>query len=695
MPRKWLPALLLTQAFTAAAEGNQAGDYLDYHDQGDDYYAAKVARRHRGNGDIVDNVGYGAKEEYGSYGDNGGKGNHGQHHGGYSAASSTKPSQTYDIWDPYPAYEENVTVLSPENQQMFINVLPIPAVRDLTGKKAKKGKKEVLVVSMEESTHDFGLQALCGATDGYGGNYSRYCRVRTDVYGYDGLYPGPTIAVESNHEVHIKWENNIPGFSHLLSESLDPDIHCGLDKDVTDCASNDGNQVRTVVHLHGGHTPWKSDGYPEAWYTYKYTETGSFFWNKVSTYPNSQEAATLWYHDHAMGITRLNVYAGLVGYYVVTDDFERSLIKRQRIPDAHHTLPLLIQDKGFNADGSLFYSSTNVIQPENFQPYIMVNGAVWPYVDVEPVQYRFRIICGSDSRFFNLRIMTSMNETVPMTIIARGQGFADETMTVNHLLIAPGQRYGIVVDFQDYAGSTLIMTNDALTPFPNGGFGPDTEAEVLASPAGKVMQFRVGTMAKVDHVRVPQWLKRPGYMPDPDTLEPFRRVGLWEIDESLTDNGNPLPLLGNASDSFLWTDPTTETPTAGTWEVWEIENNTPDAHPIHLHLVQFAVISRFEYTPNSSLDIPTNPIRDSEGTQGPDIDLQDGDFAPMDTVVVPPLQGVRIMMFFPLSGLYVWHCHILSHEDNEMMRNMEVLPAVDSKQAYHIAQYSDAKPDQV
>ena len=209
----------------------------------------------------------------------------------------------------------------------------------------------------------------------------------TTLWGYDGAWPGPTFETRTGHPINVQWVNSLPD-RHLLDEAYDTTIH-GADLGEP--------RVRTVVHLHGAKLLPDSDGYPEAWFTRDWQKTGPFFTTKVYHYPNDQEASNLWYHDHSLGIVRLNVFAGLAGFYFIRDEFEDDL----NLPRGRYEVPLLIQDRIFRADGSLQYPTVTdgtheVWIPEFFGDVACVNGRAFPYLEVEPRKYRFRLLNGSN-----------------------------------------------------------------------------------------------------------------------------------------------------------------------------------------------------------------------------------------------------------------------------------------------------------
>ena len=214
------------------------------------------------------------------------------------------------------------------------------------------------------------------------------------------------------------------------------------------------------LSIHGGSTPPESDGHPEAWFTKGFERAGPLFEQKTYQYPNDQRATTLWYHDHALGITRLNVYAGLAGFYLIRDKEERSL----KLPKGPYEIPLVIQDRSFNEDGSLFYPScpneidggtcegdelpNPSIVPEFFGDTILVNGKVWPFLEVEPRKYRFRLLNGSNSRFYILKF----DKTLPFIQIGTDGGLLETPVTLNEIILGPAERADVIVDSQSLTG---------------------------------------------------------------------------------------------------------------------------------------------------------------------------------------------------------------------------------------------------
>ena len=240
------------------------------------------------------------------------------------------------------------TLLNPYTQQQFVNPLPVPAVID-----ARIGG--TLAITMSQFQQYLGLNDPATGQPLY-----------TRVWGYNGTYPGPTILAQKDVPLNVYWQNqlvdqNNQPLPHLLP--VDETIHWAL------MGTRNWQQygVPLVTHLHGGHTESASDGLPDAWYTPNFTKKGSAFIKgdiTPYTYNNDQEAATLWYHDHALGITRLNVYAGLAGFYILTDPVEGTLQAQNKLPATPYDIGLAIQDRMFTADGQLFYPSVNEEEEE-------------------------------------------------------------------------------------------------------------------------------------------------------------------------------------------------------------------------------------------------------------------------------------------------------------------------------------------
>ncbi|HWP41448.1 MAG TPA: multicopper oxidase domain-containing protein, partial [Tepidisphaeraceae bacterium] len=437
-----------------------------------------------------------------------------------------------------------------------------------------------------------------------------------------------------------------------------------------------------------------SDGLPGQWYTPPLDthgnprEVGPDYVKRTFTYDNDQPAATLWYHDHSMGITRLHAYAGLAGFYLIRDAYDTGDANNAwGLPWGKYELPIAIQDKLFTASGELFYPTMRAVNPdtgdsidpstmpEMFGDTILVNGKAWPYYDVEPRKYRLRLLNASDSRFYNLSLATG-DGVLPIIQIGSEQGMLNAPVSLSSLVIAPGQRADVIVDFAAAAGQSVIMRNTAKTPFPKGA-APDPRT------TGQIMQFRIGTTVSLPDNPLPATLRGlPGQPPLITPLSPstdpltgaarIRKLGLFEVEDDYLRITPMLGTVGGPDDGTIgFMEPVTETPLLNDTEIWEIYNTTPDAHPIHLHLVRFQVLSRQKFS--FSLD----PI--SGGVVPGSIRLAGRPRAPyinegwQDTVQMMPGEVTRIIAKFDKPGAYVWHCHILAHEEHDMMRPFEVI----------------------
>lgn len=460
----------------------------------------------------------------------------------------------------------------------------------------------------------------------------------TKLWGYNGQFPGPTIETNQGEAVHVKWTNNLPN-RHILP--VDLSIHHLEHIPI----------VRSVVHLHGSETKPDSDGYPEAWYTRGFAETGPTFSREVYEYPNHQRATLLWYHDHAMGITRLNVYAGLAGMYIIRDRQEKSL----QLPADEYEIPLMIQDRTFNPDGSLFYpeqpddATDNLPNPSILPTYaaetILVNGKVWPYLEVEPRKYRFRIVNGSNTRGYQMKLDSGQ----PFYQIGSDGGLLRKTLEINQIRLQPAERVDVIIDFSQFIGEQIILKND---------LGPDADP---SADLRNIMQFHVTKpLKKKDTSRLPQNLSKIPSLKENNitTIRNLKLVG------SEDEYGRPLLLLDNRK----WHDPITEKPHLGATEIWSLINVTGFGHPIHIHLIQFQVLDHqpFDlerYNKDGQIVFigsPQAPVPNERGWK--------------DTVTAPSAQITRVIAkFAPYTGDFVWHCHILEHEDYDMMRPFTVI----------------------
>jgi spore coat protein A, manganese oxidase len=439
----------------------------------------------------------------------------------------------------------------------------------------------------------------------------------TRMWGYDGTVPGPTFDVRAGHPVLIEWSNELPS-RHFLP--IDHTLH-GAGEGVP--------ESRAVVHVHGARVRPDADGYPDSWFTPGNTRT--------YRYPMRQQSATLWYHDHAMGIERLNVYAGLFGAFLIRDDHEDGLL----LPRDEFEIPMIIADRQFNADGRLYYPTSGMPESpwvsEAYGDVVLINGKMTPYLNVEPRTYRFRIVNASNARFYYL----ALSDGTIFQQIGSDQGLLPQAVSMKAVTLAPAERADVVVDFSKLAGQNVV----------------------LRSLAMDLMQFKVMTRKAAVATALPKTL-RPAARLSPENSVKTRRLTLDNYEDP---NTHMMMMLLNAT---YWRQPITENPVLNTTEIWEFVNLTDDTHPIHLHLVRFQVLNRQrfdvdEYLMSGKMVFAgglTPPLAGENGWK----DTVRAD-AGLITRIIIPFEG------YP--GRYVWHCHVLEHAANEMMRPFQVLPA--------------------
>jgi len=612
-------------------------------------------------------------------------------------------------------------------------------------------------------------------------------------------YLGPVIVAERDTPTEITFYNNLGLVSttNVLAykNSVDQTLHwadpIGHEENVcaeesmmnkgmppsATCAMNYDGPIPAVVHLHGGEVPPQIDGGPDAWFTSDGVYQGHAYYSKFGTggpgtnyavyrYPNRMEAAPTWFHDHTLGATRLNVYAGLAGAYILTDPADISV--PANLPPR---VPLAIQDRMFDKQGQLYFPAGVPFTPNPDHPYwvpeftgdtIAVNGKVWPFMNVEPKRYRFVIVNGSNARSYEMFLVNQATKVMGpvMWQIGTDGGYLDSPVKIdpnaaaglNRLVLMPGERADIIIDFAGLpVGTTLLLRNTAKTPFPNGALPP-------GNTLGRIMQFRVvagsgapdtsfdpatGAPLRSPMVRLAN--PATGTLAAGVVAQVKRQLTLNEVMGmpttvgGITYPGGPLEILvnntkwtGMLADGSIRSDFTpitvggittgySELPREGETEVWEFVNLTADAHPMHPHLVQFQLISRQNFdtkrymaayanayggavvdgygppldynAPNADGAVGGNPAV-SPFLKGP-VKLPAANEAGWkDTVIAYPGQVTRIAIrwaptylpatlaaadsffdFDPNHGHgYVWHCHIVDHEDNEMMRPTSVIP---------------------
>jgi len=653
-----------------------------------------------------------------------------------------------------------------------------------------KGKIKVAVGQTVQQT---GLVGTDGVTP-----------VPTTVWGYGdkGFYtwPGRTFEAKSGIPLEVKWENRlvdplgIPlpylitgkdntavpddeggfvNYGDFTGRSVvDTSLHWAYSLPGYELNSIAANGVPIVPHLHGGHTDFQFDGNPEFFFSPGWGVRGPQWVDKKFIYDNSQVAGTLWYHDHALGITRLNVYTGMAGFYILRDDLDTGLFGNDLgLPAFPYEAAFAIQDRMFKNNGELFYpafpgdpfyedfiTDEGAVLPdppfigggptglaEFFGDHMVVNGVIWPKMDVEPRNYRLRLLNGCDSRFLAVQFFevpatvpaqtdfTNATGPLDFTVIGSDQGLASSPTTgQTTLLMETGSRYDVIINFKNVSfGSRVIMKNvGGDEPFGGDLVTDDPDLQVYGE-TDRIMAFDVVLPldAAVPDV-TPIGINFASTIPNPTRT---RKVALFEgkdefgrlqpllgTAEPATDytGSNPINwpntlayinagLVGQMEGSIAWHSPTTENPALGSTEEWEIWNVTGDAHPVHLHLVHFDILDRQEIKWDSNVDdegfIPDleEPADDGiylvrqnvvqhNGLLGNgfrighpsdpadaygDAVSQPAEYvenAPKDMVTALPGQVTRIKATFDKPGRYVWHCHILSHEDHEMMRVLYV-----------------------
>jgi spore coat protein A len=611
-------------------------------------------------------------------------------------------------------FAQTPNLLNPRVIPKWVNQLagppPIYTPNNVTDASGKLIRQEYVVNVREFEQQLLPTMDSSGNPTGFG---------PTKVWGFEGaakdavtgenlglVYstPGCTFEAIRGVPVQVKWVNNLVDASgnpltHMFA--VDPTLNWANPNNMQmpNPASappfpsgypEAQSPVPIVMHLHGGEVSPSSDGNPEAWWTANglhgdaySTDLPTDANSAVFDYPNEQQAATLWYHDHAMGITRLNVMSGLAGFYLLRspNDPVAGLF-----PNGEFEIPLAIQDRNFLSDGSLYFSSVG--SAPAVHPYwnpmflgntIMVNGKVWPNMDVKQGQYRLRILDGSNSRFYILHFSNNMR----FTQIGSDGGYLKAPTSLATLRISPGERVDLLVDFSNVApGEKIVLEN------------LDPTANDAKQTLGQIVQFTVTDNKGTSPQPLPSELNPTLSGNFPSLPSPTKTRTFTLVEQAVPET------VAMLLDGQRWSAPVSEKPELGTTEDWVIVNPTMNSHPIHLHLVQFQLVQRqglasteyfAEWTALNG-DIPLNhstinvasldrylngqPIKPAPSEQGWKDTIQAE--AGMVTVIrirFAPQDGSDYK-FDPTAGSgYVWHCHILDHEDNEMMRPYMVVAA--------------------
>jgi FtsP/CotA-like multicopper oxidase with cupredoxin domain len=647
--------------------------------------------------------------------------------------------------------------LDPGSIAKYVTPLLVPPAMPRAGKLKVTAAKnidyyEIAVRQFQQQILPAGLPPT--TVWGYGPNAAK-------LQGGPALFNAPSLTIEAkwNQPVRVKWTNELVDANgtylpHLLP--VDPTLHWAnppggmMHRDMRPSFESTPGRytgpVPIVTHVHGAvGVGDESDGYAEAWYLPDasdipdgYATEGTWYeffkakalanfgaqWGPgfaTFQYPNVNRASTLWYHDHALGMTRLNVYAGPAGFFIIRGGpngdgavldsrYGTGAVLPGPAPalgdspgTTYFEIPIAIQDRAFNGDGALFYPNTReffdgiagpyigsdgaghnqfspIWNPEFFGNCLMANGNTWPFLNVQQRRYRFRFLNGCQSRFLILDFANIPGAEVWQ--IGNEGGFLETPVNLtamgNRLLMGLAERADVIVDFSNVRRGEYVLGNIGPDePFGGGVPGVDFEPADPDS-TGQVLMFRVGPSATPDTTTPPQFLVLPRIAPLPAEsvtrpLALIEKMGMGYDAHGEMLEGPTEAVLGvveeGEPEAKLWMEAVTENPTVGATEVWEMYNTTGDAHPMHVHEVVFQVVNR------------EGIVLDTNGEVIEPLQLDGNIAAPepwesgfKDTVIAYPGQVTRVRMQFTNPGQFVWHCHIVEHEDNEMMRPFRVGP---------------------
>ncbi|KAF5442319.1 hypothetical protein F2P56_034989, partial [Juglans regia] len=494
----------------------------------------------------------------------------------------------------------------------------------------------------------------------------------TPVYAYGvsedlATVPGPTIEALKGIDIHVTWQNHLPP-KHILP--WDPTIPTAIP------ANKLG--IPTVVHLHGGVVEPESDGFANSWFTLGFQEKGPTWTKQTCHYHNQQQPGNLWYHDHAMGLTRINILAGLLGAYII----------RHPQSEAHLGLPtgdeldrlLIVFDRSFRTDGSIYMNCTGDNpslhphwRPEYFGNAIIVNGKAWPRVTVRRRKHRFRILNASNARYFRFFFTNGLQ----FTHVGSDSVYLNKPVVTNEILLAPSEIADVVVDFSESKTNTAILANDAPYPYPDGS--PVNEVD------SKVIKFFILKHREIDRWRVPKTLMQYP-RPDLSSASRTRYITMYEY-MSTTGKSTHLYLNGKSFEA-----PVEETPKVGSTEVWNVINLTGDNHPLHIHMGLFVALDQIELVNAEEFRKCMMRMNDaikcqiSKYARGKRVEVPAHEKGWKNVFKIKPEFVTKILVRFsyihsnesyPFDATaepgYVYHCHILDHEDNEMMRPLKFI----------------------
>ncbi|GAB2254660.1 hypothetical protein Droror1_Dr00022469 [Drosera rotundifolia] len=493
----------------------------------------------------------------------------------------------------------------------------------------------------------------------------------TPVFAYGkspatATVPGPMITALHGVATLITWLNHLPS-RHILP----------YDTTIPTAIPPHNSGVPTVVHLHGGINEPDSDGHLKSWYTNGFKAKGPEWMKKTYTYSNMQQAGNLWYHDHAKGLTRINLLAGLIGGYVIREPKVEAVFGLPSGDEFDRVL--IVFDRSFFVNGSIYMNRTGdnptihpQWQPEYFGDVMVVNGKAWPYMRVQRRKYRFRIINTCNARFLNLYFTNGLD----FVHIGSDSAYLNQAVLTKETFVGPSEIFDVVVDFAKSSSDTVVLANDAPYPYPSGD--PVTEA------SGHVMKFIINPKPENDGLKLPT--KLANYpSPDPLSVSRTRYITLYEY-ESADGEPTHLYINGLAND-----DPVTEKPKVGAAELWYLINLTEDNHPLHIHLALFAVLEQTALLKEEEFKKCMTKLKDAKMCQvekyarGEKVEVPAHEKGWKNVFKMRPGFVTKLVVRFsyvhsnssyPFDATaepgYVYHCHILDHEDNVMMRPMKL-----------------------
>ena len=684
----------------------------------------------------------------------------------------------------------------------FVDPLPLLSVAGGSMETVLAGADEI-ALTMREFQASVMPSTFVAAAGTYSGTWAWGYRAGITTTNPAGTYIGPVIVASRGTPTQVRYVNDLTTDEIAWRDWTDQTLHwadplnggantCAHtlvagQPPTAECAAHYQGPVPAVPHLHGGEVPPVIDGGPDSWFTADAALHGHAYYPgpggggnaSVYRYPNSQEAGPLWFHDHVLGATRLNVFAGLAGAYPLIDPnlalptgLHPVGLQQGSTGPVDYLIPMVVQGRSFDTNGQWFFPTTG-INPEH--PYwipefegdtLVVNGKVWPFLNVEPRRYRFLFINGTNARAMEMFLTNPVTKVngPPIWQIGTDGGYLDRPVKIDpsapkgqmqRLLFMPGERADVIIDFAGFAGQSLILRNTGRHPFPKGtpphgttigrviqfrvGPGPVPDASYdpasgipLRPPMIRLVNPATGTLAAgVTADKTRQLTLNEVVSPADEPLEILVNNTKWDglrADGSVRDDFTPVT-AGGATEYF------SEFPAEGTTEMWEIVNTTADAHPIHTHLTQYQVLNRQNYNTNKygaayaaafpggayipgygpPLNYQTGNPRALGGNpditpylQGPAMPPAPNEAGWKDTAIMYPGQVTRIAVRYsptdkalndpnlvypfdpdakanptdPDGHGYVWHCHIIDHEDNEMMRPYKVTPKPGATRTY-------------